>query len=337
MGGSTVVLNYKKWNMRDKQMADGTTQKGIANGSLWGLKKHNHRDEVNNTYEHKINAGSNIDESKSHQNVYIKKMTSDDIKKIQEQAKSSAKNAVGAFSLVFDFKDEELEGFDVETHAELIERYLDRSGISDEYSQIDFCFHGEELRPHFHATFSAFSKTKNKFNVNSFFEPELGEIILDKNGEAIYKKHNRGKLKGEYMLDENNEKIPKRQKLSATTFFQDTWEEFLEEEAPRYRHDRDFVAFFYFPNNIWRRFTPEEQDRVVAIRDAGKDYPKLLASGYLEEAQALKDLMVSEFADFVGLSIDVAYEMFEEKVEEKETRKEQRQQQKMTLSPSHLK
>ena len=334
MGGSTVVLNYMKWNMRDKQMANGTTQKGVANGSLYGLAKHNHRTEIRNNYEHKINAGSNIDESKSQLNVYIKKMTSDDINKIKEQAKTASKNVAAVFSLVFDFKDEEPEGFDVEKHTELIELYLERSGISEEYEMIDLCFHGDEIaNSHFHATFSGYSKTQNKFNINSFFEPELGVPILDKDGEIIYKKHNRGKLKGQFMLDDEGEQIPKRQKLSATQFFQDTWEEFLEEEAPNYQHDRDFASFFYYTKGIYMKFSPEEKERINVVREAERNYHKLLRDGYEAEALEIKGFILSEFADLNGYALDVAHEMFEEKHIEKEKRQEQRQNRNMTPTP----
>ena len=322
---TTAVIRIQKINFRDRVYSDGKTVKGGAQG-LWAIKKHNERLEVNRLYECKSKQSTNIDTTKSKDNIYVKRMAASDINEIKEQGKLARPNASCAFEIVIDFQDlteEEKADWDPSYHIDLIQNYFEKLGL-EEFKQIAFAVHlNDEKNPHIHAVYSGYSKKQEKFNINGFFNPEIGEPVVDANNEIMYKKHNRGKLKGQFMLDSEGNKIPKRKALNGADFLQSTWSMYLDETnkepgAPQYRQDKEFASFFYYTDGVYRKFSEETKERISIVREAERDYHHLRRDGYDEEKNELKEFILKEFADINGFALDEAHNIFEEKQENKQ-------------------
>ena len=108
--------------------------RGIEDGGMLGLLKHNQRKLYNKTHEVKSKQATNIDKKRSHLNHYFKVISESDIEVLK--AIPHRANQVGAFQMVFDFQDlteDDLAKFHDKTyatkHAKMILAYLKEQGI----------------------------------------------------------------------------------------------------------------------------------------------------------------------------------------------------------------
>ncbi len=254
----------------------GKVVKGIDEGGMHGLMKHNNREEINTSYEVKSKRATNINRSKSHNNLYFKKLTNRKIQKLKSLTKKK-KDTVGAFQVVFDFQDlpeSERQKFYNEKYskqkAKLILAYLKEQGILDEFDLLEVVLHLDEKNPHFHLCFSAFSNSKSKFAYNEFFTPIVdNEPVLDKDGNMTFKKINRGKNKGKYELDEDGEKILKTRvvRKSILKNLQDSFNDFLIKNNTAYRNKKEFTSLLQFPKSVWHQFDESLKQKIYNIRE----------------------------------------------------------------------
>ncbi|MDD3009338.1 MAG: hypothetical protein PHQ70_10785 [Arcobacter sp.] len=257
----------------------GQSVKGINDGGLYGLMKHNNREEINTSYEVKSKRATNIDTAKSKYNHYFKKLTTLKIEKLKQIPKKKLDTA-GAFQVVFDFQDlpeiERAKFFNEDyskDKAKLILAFLKEQGILEEFELLEMVLHLDEKNPHFHLCFSAFSNSKSKFAYNEFFSPIVDyEPVLDKNGNNIFKKINRGKNKGKYELDEQGEKIlktvPIRKSILQT--LQNSFNDFLIKNQTPYRNKKEFTSLLQFPKSVWHKFPDDLKQKIYDIREKEK-------------------------------------------------------------------
>lgn len=254
----------------------GEVVKGIDEGGMHGLMKHNNREEINSSYEVKSKRATNINRTKSSHNQYFKKLTNKKIQKIKSLP-IKKKDTVGAFQMVFDFQDlpeSERQKFYNEKYskqkAKLILAYLKEQRVLDEFDLLEVVLHLDEKNPHFHLCFSAFSNTKSKFAYNEFFTPIIdNEPVLDKDGNMTFKKINRGKNKGKYELDENGDKILKTRvvRKSILKTLQDSFNDFLIKNNTTYRNKKEFTSLLQFPKSVWHQFDESLKQKIYNIRE----------------------------------------------------------------------
>ncbi|RLA82262.1 MAG: hypothetical protein DRG78_07655 [Epsilonproteobacteria bacterium] len=270
----TAVLRIEKRNFTDTKTKSGLVR-GIENGSLIAMKKHNERLEINHHYEMKSKQRTNITEKNSHKNIYFKNMSYEEIKKIKKKHHRS--NSVGAFEIVFDFQDltkDEIKNFDVLAHKSLIDEFLQEQSLTNEFEILSYAYHGDEKNPHFHLILSGWNEQEQAFNFNDKFNPKKnGKPVLNSNGEQVYLKHNRGKNKGEFLLDKENNKQVKYEMIreNGVQKLQDKWGDYLSSNNFRYSHKKEFTSLLQFPNSIWHKFDEETKQRVYFIRELEKE------------------------------------------------------------------
>jgi len=223
----TAVLSLKFYGFANKKNGE----RGILNGCLSALSRHNLRMEINNKYEIKRKQQTVINQEQSKNNKIVKGLDYSKIDTIKQQQKSTKtrKNGVGAFSFVFDFKEQDKEEFNIEAHNELIKEYLSDIGLSDKFELLEFVWHMDEKSIHCHLLFSGYDQDKEKFSVNDFFSPKgESEPMRDKQGNTIYKKVANGKDRGKYIL-ENGHKVPKLQakRRNGAQWLQDEFSSYL--------------------------------------------------------------------------------------------------------------
>jgi hypothetical protein len=285
----TAVLRFEKRSFADKITKNGTI-KGVDSGGLYALKKHNEREEINPNYEVKSKRTDHIDPTKSSANIYYKRMTSEEIKRIQKAEHRA--NAVGAFEFVFDFQDLsnlERENFDAEAHKKLIEEFFEASGITQKFDLLSFVFHLDEKNPHFHAIFSGQDKTQNgKFLVNDHFN----------------------KLRADGSRE------------NGTQLLQNSWSEHLEANANRYKNKKDFISALGFSNGIYRRFDKETKERIDLIREAEKLFIRAKQEDNKVKADGLGGFIASEVAKVLKIAQEIQEEQAQERKEQKNKKKE---------------
>ena len=257
----------------------GELVKGINDGGLHGLMKHNNREEINTNYEVKSKRATNIDILKSKYNYYFKKLTNQKIEKLKQLPKKKIDTA-GAFQVVFDFQDlpeiERSKFFNEDyskDKAKLILAFLKEQNILQEFELLEMVLHLDEKNPHFHLCFSAFSNSKSKFAYNEFFSPIVSyEPVLDKNGNNTFKKINRGKNKGKYELDEQGERILKTVPIrkSILQSLQNYFNDFLIKNQTPYRNKKEFTSLLQFPKSVWHKFPDTLKQKIYDIREKEK-------------------------------------------------------------------
>lgn len=263
----TAVLSLKFYSFANNK----NRERGILNGCLSALSRHNLRMEINNKYEIKKKQQTVINEEESQNNIIEKSLDYSKIDIIKQQQKDTKtrKNGVGAFSLIFDFKNQNKEDFDADAHNTLINEYLAEIGLSDKFELLEFVWHFDEKSIHCHLLFSGYDKQKEKFSVNDFFSPK-GEPkpIKDAQGNIIYKKIANGKDRGKHII-ENGYKVPKLQakRRNGTQWLQDEFSSYLKENDFVYSNKKEFSSILQFPNGIWRNFDEQTKEAVYYFRD----------------------------------------------------------------------
>lgn len=301
----TAVLRFEKRNFADKTTTDGILR-GIDNGGLIALKKHNERDEINTRLEVKSKQSENINTSLSKHNLYFKRMSLDEIKEIKNT--SHRANTAGAFEMVFDFQDltdDEQQNFDVLKHKKLIEGYLESIGITPRFKMLSFVYHADEKNPHFHAVFSAIDNTTGQFGINDYMNPKVvGDVERDKDGNVIYLIENRGKRKGLPMLDDEGNKIPKRKvsRRNGMQQLQDVWARYLRNTESGYENKKVFSSVLNFSKGVWRRFDERTKQRVYLIRKSEKMLHKAIREDDVVSAEKLRTMMNIEVAKIMQIA-----------------------------------
>ena len=263
----TSVLSLKFYSFANNTNGD----RGISNGCLTALSRHNLRMEINKRYEIKRKQQTVINEEQSKNNVVVKGLDYSKIDEIKQQQKDTKtrKNGVGSFSLVFDFKEQNKAAFDTQTHNELIEQYLQDIGLLARFELLEFVWHLDEKSIHCHLLFSGFDKIQEKFAVNDYFSPKgEPEPIRDKDGNVIYKKIANGKDRGKFEL-KDGEKVPKMEakRRNGTQWLQDEYSAYLEHNEFIYSNKKEFSSMLQFPNGIWRNFDEKTKDAIYYFRD----------------------------------------------------------------------
>jgi len=272
----TAVLSLKFYNFAN----NNNGERGILNGCLSALSKHNLRQEINRKMEIKRKQKTNINEAESINNIVVQSLDYaeiDRIKQLQKDTKTR-KNGVGAFSLVFDFKNQDKEQFDIKAHNELIYEYLADIGMSDRFEQLESVWHMDEKSVHCHVLFSGYDRYKARFAVNDYFSPKgEPEPKRDKKGNIIFKKIANGKKRGEFQLDENGNKTPKLEakRRNGTQWLQDTFSKYLECNNFKYSNKKEFSSMLQFPNAIWRGFSEVTKEAVYHFRKLENEFYEL--------------------------------------------------------------
>lgn len=303
----TCVMRVETINFATLTRA-GKVVNGVSDGGMHGLMKHNLREEINTDYEVKSKRATNIDKSKSKYNQYYKKITNKKIEKLKSLPKKK-KDTVGAFQMVFDFQDLpeiEREKFYSEKYskqkAKLLLSFLKEQGILDEFELLEIVLHLDEKNPHFHLCFSAFSNSKSKFAYNEFFSPIVdNEPVLDKNGNNVFKKINRGKNKGEYELDSNGNKIfktrPKRKSILQD--LQDSFNDYLIKSNTAYRNKKEFTSLLQFPKSVWHKFDESLKEKIYTIREKERLMNMLRKKKNNKEYEKIRKEIVYLFNDVI--------------------------------------
>lgn len=284
------------------------TVKGINEGGMHGLMKHNLREDINTKYEVKSKRATNIDKSKSKYNQYYKKLSNKKIEKLKTLPKKK-KDTAGAFQMVFDFQDLpeiERQKFFSEKYskqkAKLILSFLKEQGILKEFELLELVLHLDEKNPHFHLCFSAFSISKSKFAYNEFFSPIVdNEPVLDKNGLKVFKKINRGKNKGEYELDSNGDKILKTRPVRKSILqgLQNSFNDFLIKNHTPYRNKKEYTSLLQFPKSVWHRFPEDLKQKIYTIREKEKLMNMKRKKKNNKEYEKIKKELVYLFNDVI--------------------------------------
>lgn len=283
--------------------------RGIDGGGLVAIKKHNERQEVNHRLEMKSKQATHIDNSRAHGNRYFKRLGYEAINALK--AKEHRSNSVGAFELVVDFQDlstAEMEHFDVLEHKALIGAFIQQQAIGNSFELLSFVYHADEKNPHYHLIFSGWNEQEQAFNFNEVFNPKVeGEPLRDDTGELIYLKHNRGKLKGQYMLDEQGQKILKRQteRFNGVQRLQDDWAEFLKADGERYRHKKKFSSALQFPKHVWRKFDETTKERVYLVRRMETERMRLLKEENYKAFDELETLLKNEVFEVMNAAYGI--------------------------------
>lgn len=300
----TAVLRLETINF--STMKRGSVEvKGINDGGMIALMKHNNRNEIDKTYEVKSKRDTAIDIDRSKYNLTFKEMTYKKIKNLQNIPHRN--NQAGAFQMVFDFQDlDELEQqkfYDADyskNKAKLILSFLNEQSILDRFELLELVLHNDEKNPHFHLTFSGFDKILNNWGVNEFFRPVVDYVQQYKNNKPVYKKIDKGKDKGKFLLDENGNKIIKTMPIrqSNLQLFQDNWNDFLIKNNQPYRNKKDITSLLQFKKSIWRRFSEETKQKVYLLRNKEKE---LLKAKRMNDIKAYHKLLneISPIQKFV--------------------------------------
>ena len=165
------------------------------------------------------------------------------------------------------------ENFDVIQNKEIIEGFLKEFGITERFDVLEFAYHGDEgigkKHHHFHITISGWDNIEDKFNVNGFFSPVIAEAFqYDKQGNLLFKKIDKGKERGKYMLQSDGRRTPKTQPVRAEgmQIFQNAWEEYLLRNTP-YWNKKPFTSMIQIPKSIYKAMNLEERKRLFKFRE----------------------------------------------------------------------
>ena len=275
----TAVMTIQPITFNTKTIS-GKKVKGIDKGGLYGLMKHNNREEYLDEYEVKTKRNTHIDTLKEHLNHYFKKMDANKIEKLKSIPHRA--NQRGAFQMVFSFQDLDIDEANqfynkefAKDKAKLIIEFLKQEGIIDRFELLDLICHNDEgmqggdtQHPHFHLTFSAYDKINKDWGYKDFFSPTVDKKPMVKNGEIQYKKVKNGKDRGKFVLDSDGNKVPKMKDIEAPIFqkLQDNWNNFLIAKNQPYRNKKEFTSLIQLPGSIWRKLTPEKKQEVYKIR-----------------------------------------------------------------------
>ena len=274
----TAVLSLKFYNFVNNNNNNG--ERGILSGCLSALSKHNLRQEINRKMEIKRKQKTNINEAESKNNIVVQSLDYEEIDRIKQLQKDTKtrKNGVGAFSLVFDFKNQDKEQFDIKAHNELINEYLADIGLSDRFEQLEFVWHMDEKSVHCHVLFSGYDRYKARFVVNDYFSPKgEPEPKRNKKGNVIFKKIANGKDRGKFQLDNNGKQIPKLEakRRNGAQWLQDTFSEYLDCNNLIYTNKKEFSSLLQFSNSVWRGFSDETKEAVYHFRKLEDEFYEL--------------------------------------------------------------
>jgi len=302
----TAVMTIQPITFNTKSIS-GKKVKGIDKGGLYGLMKHNNREEYFDEYEVKTKRNTHIDTSKEHLNHYFKKMDASKIEKLKSIL--HRKNQRGAFQMVFSFQDLDVDEANqfynkefAKDKAKLIIEFLKQEGIIERFELLDLVCHNDEgmqggntQHPHFHLTFSAFDKINKDWGYKDFFSPTVGQKPMVRNGEIQYKKVKNGKDRGKFVLDSDGNKVPKMKDIEAPIFqkLQDDWNDFLIAKNQPYRNKKEFTSLIQLPNSIWRKLTPEKKQEVYKIRKLQNKIDRAYFNGNIKLYASLKKEIVS--------------------------------------------
>ena len=304
----TAVLRIEKRNFADKKETAGVV-KGIDNGGLVALKKHNERTDINVRLEMKRKQATHINEAKSGKNFYFKKLSFNEIKKLKN--KEHRNNSVGAFEIIFDFQDlaeNDIENFDVFKHKSLIDKFINEHSNISNYKVLSYAYHADEKNPHFHIIYSGWNENSSSFNFNEVFNPKVqGDAMLDKNGSQIYLKHNRGKLRGQAKLDEYGQKIKKYQMLreNGTQKLQDSWATHLRENGNKYTHKKAFTSVLHFTKSVWNRFGENTKQKIYLIREMETERMRAIREENFELVFELETLLKNAVFEVMSIAQDI--------------------------------
>lgn len=276
----TAVLRMETINSGTLKRG-GDLVRGIDEGGLIALMKHNNRTEIDNTYEVKSKRDTAIDIERSEHNIVFKEMTYKKIKKLQNIP--HRKTQASAFQMVFDFQDleefEQLQFYNkdfAKDKAKLVLAYLKEAGIIQRFELLELVLHNDEKNPHFHLTFSSYDKIDNDWGVNEFFRPVVDYKTIYKNNKPVYKKIDKGKDRGKFLLDEKGNKIVKTMPIRKSNMqeIQDNWNDFLIKHNQVYRNKKEITSLLQFKKSIWRRFSEETKQKVYLLRKKEKELIK---------------------------------------------------------------
>lgn len=303
----TCVMRIETINFSSIKRS-GDIAKGINDGGLYGLMKHNIREELNTSHEVKSKRATNIDEEKSKYNHYFKKLTHKKIDTLKSLPYKKS-DTVGAFQMVFDFQDlpvEERNKFYNEKYsknkANLVLSFLKEQNILEEFELLEIVLHNDEKNPHFHLCFSAFSNSKSKFAYNEFFSPIIdNQPVLDKSGNNVFKKINRGKNKGKYELDEQGEKILKTNPIRKSILqnLQNSFNDFLIKNQTPYRNKKEFTSLLQFPKSVWHNFPDSLKQKIYDIREKERIMNMLRKKQNKSEYEKVRKELVYLFNDVI--------------------------------------
>ncbi|MCW8895539.1 hypothetical protein [Sulfurimonas sp.] len=317
----TAVLRIEKRNFADTKTKNGLVR-GVDNNSLAATKKHNERLEINHRYEMKSKQRTNINEENSYKNVYFKRMSFEQIKKIKEKPHRS--NSVGAFELVFDFQDlteDEINSFDVLQHKALIDEFLEEQPLEKKFELLSYVYHGDEKNPHFHLVFSGWNQEEQSFNFNDEFNPKKkGEPFLTSDGNPVFLKHNRGKQKSKYLLDEHGNKQIKYEMIreNGVQKLQDKWGTYLKDNNFRYSHKKKFTSLLQFPNYIWHSFDSNAQNKVLLIRELEKERIKSITENNHPLADEIEIMLKNEVLEVLNIAQHIQDEQVAKRAKNKQ-------------------
>ena len=308
---ATAVMRIETRNFATMKRK-GETVLGIDEGGLIGLKKHNERVDINSNYELKSKSkkSDTIDSSKSEGNIYYKHLKNDEIEKLKSE--KHRKNQVGAFEMVFDIQDltpEQREIFRTQKAKgmkKIIDDFLQSSGIAERFETLEMVYHDDETNPHYHFLFSGWDKISQKWGYNDFFSPITHqEIKKDKNGDKVYKIHNRGKERGTVMRDEDGEPIPATTDVrkSRVQDLQDEWGEFLDKRTKSMSNKKAFASMLSFNNYVYSRFTKEEKAEITAIRGLEVEYYSLEDKSV--KRKELRDEIISRISVITASALEI--------------------------------
>ncbi len=305
----TAVMTIQPITFNTKTIS-GKIVKGIDKGGLYGLMKHNNREEYLDEYEVRTKQTTHIDTKKEHLNYYFKKMDASKIEKLKSIPHRA--NQRGAFQMVFSFQDLEVDeankfydkGF-AKDKAKLIIEFLKQEGITDRFDLLDLICHNDEgmfgntQHPHFHLTFSAFDKINKDWGYKNFFSPTVGQKSMVKNGEIQYKKVKNGKDRGKFILDNDGNKVPKMKDIEAPIFqhLQDSWNDFLIAKNQPYRNKKEFTSLIQLPSFIWKKLTPKKKQEVYKIRKLQNKMDRAYFNDNMKQYESLKKEIISLLAE----------------------------------------
>lgn len=308
----TCVLNLKYYQFSDKKNGD----RGIENGSMIAIEKHSRRADINiQRCEIKMKQRTNINKNLSHKNVSYKKL---DYAKIEEmKERKHAKNAVGAFGLIFDFQDTagDDSSFDTDVHKIMIDKFLKDYGITERFELLSMHCHRDEKNLHYHVMFSGWDMIEQKYAVNKFFSPKGKKtLVYEEDGVTpVYMRNPKGKFR----LDENGDKIQLTKdgsRANGTQLLQDFYEKWLQDNNLIYTGKKEFQSLLSINRKIWQFMSQNDKEKVYAFRKLEKLFNKTKKVKNSEKSlKKIHDTMIEMLSSIIETSQQIKERIFTKK------------------------